>query len=521
MIEGLYKYDLSDPDMPLIPWLAVDGGTWLDSTHFQVDLRQNVQFHDGTIMDADDVVFSFNRMLYFLNASGTLPTGVPLMEPAMLYQLPDGVTPIIQSVVADDADTVTFTLNAPYAIFKKILGYPSAFILSDASVPATERATFDDPVVGTGPFRYMYFTAGTEVRYERFNNYWGENAYFDVVVHALINNPTTRNNAMLTHDIDILFDPISSLLDIFDDDPTIVYYQRGSEWGGPGLSYAYLGMNNHLINETWRSAISFAYDYDYMIEEIKQDTVLRAYSPLAPAFLPGFDQMTLDIPVHNVTRAREYMVSMGFGDMGWSDAQWEAQAASSPFRTFNYTYNLGSSTREPIYPMLLDNLADIGVGLDDAGMSWDDFLLRLYGQVYGFDALELYFVGWGPDYLDPFNMLAPLFSNISSSNSAQVNDHELEMWFIDVLAETDDVARTAIYEDILTKIVEVIRPHCFGYHSKGNYVHSADLQDRSYNAMGNWWAYPIWRNTTTSAALGLPRGTVGHTPPPWAGTVGP
>ena len=34
-------------------------------------------------------------------------------------------------------------------------------------------------------------------------------------------------------------------------------------------------------------------------------------------------------------------------------------------------------------------------------------------------------------------------------------------------------------------------------------------------------AYVLGRNTTVTAALGLPRGTVGHTPPPWAGTVGP
>ena len=517
LIEGLYKYDLSDPDMPLIPVLAADEGTWENSTTFTVNLKQNVQFQDGTIMDADDVKFTFDRMLYFQNASGTLPANVSLMGPARLYKLPDGETPIIQSVELVDSDTVSFHLNAPYAIFKKILAYPSAHILSDASVPATDRLNFDNPVVGTGPFRYIRFTPGTEVRYERYNNYHGDNAYFDVLVHVLIDNPTTRNNAMLTHDIDVLFEPIMSLLDVFDGDPTFTYYQSGSEWNGPGVSYIYLGMNNQLINETWRSAISFAFDYDYLINEIKQGIVHRALSPLAPIFLPEFNQSLLDVPYYNITRAREYMVSMGFGNIGWDDSQWEAIAASTPYRTFNYTYDLGSSP-EPRYHLLVDSFAKVGCAIEDAGMSWVDFVNTL---LYNRDALQLYFAGWGPDYLDPFNMLYPLFSNGSSSNSAQVNDPQLEMWFNEALSELDNNIRTEIYEDMLTRIVEVLRPHCFCYHNIGNYVHSADLFDRSYNAMGHWWGYSIWRNTTVTWQLGLPRGEVGHTPPPWAGTVGP
>ncbi len=44
------------------------------------------------------------------------------------------------------------------------------------------------------------------------------------------------------------------------------------------------------------------------------------------------------------------------------------------------------------------------------------------------DRLEIFHTGWGPDYLDPFNMVAPLLSNMSTANHIQNNDLEIHQW---------------------------------------------------------------------------------------------
>ncbi|MFX1552984.1 MAG: hypothetical protein ACFFBV_03575, partial [Promethearchaeota archaeon] len=80
-----------------------------------------------------------------------------------------------------------------------------------------------------------------------------------------------------------------------------------------------------------------------------------------------------------------------------------------------------------------------GVKLTLVGYSFYNYLYRLY-NIPGYEnELELYFIGWIPDYNDPSNFINPLFTPGSSSNSAQVDDDILNAWMLDCLEETDPV----------------------------------------------------------------------------------
>ena len=69
--EGLFAYNLSDPDMAIIPNLALSG-TWNPTgTEYTCILKQGVTFHDGAPFNADAVVFTWNRLSWALNATGT------------------------------------------------------------------------------------------------------------------------------------------------------------------------------------------------------------------------------------------------------------------------------------------------------------------------------------------------------------------------------------------------------------------------------------------------------------------
>ena len=113
-----------------------------------------------------------------------------------------------------------------------------------------------------------------------------------------------------------------------------------------------------------------------------------------------------------------------------------------------------------------------------------------------FDDLELYWVGWGPDYLSPMNQIQPLMSNTSTSNSAQVNDRKMEDWFIEWSVTTDMNTRYEMIHNISTYIATVLYSHVWVFHPKVISIHSADLYDVAYNALGNFWAYPVKRNET-------------------------
>jgi ABC-type transport system substrate-binding protein len=487
--EGLYQYNLTDPDLGIIPMLAADYGTWnAEATQLTIPLRQGVYFHDGHYFNASAVQWTFERINYFINASG-MPWILNETRSKIhsLYEFPNGTTILdpVNPVTINSEYSVTINLRGPYAIFEPLICYVTAYMLSPASTPKFELVnTAYGRIVGTGPFRYLYYIADTEVKFERFDNYWGGPAFFEDVTFAVINDATTRNNAMLGHTIDYLIGSMSSLFPTFDADPTITHRA-----GGRALSYYYLGMNNNRINKTWRQAISYGINYTYITEELQDGTVYRSNGPLAPDF-PGYDP-NIQAATYNLTKARELVVSMGFGSMGWTDAQWQA----ATFATWNYTYNIGNDFREDLLVLLQDNLDLLGIEIIDQGMSWADFIYRAYGYMEpgGYDSLMIYWIGWGPDYLSPFNMIAPLFSNKSASNAAQYWNHNVETWLAEVLVETDAVARQALYSQILHQIVEVDMPHAFGYHPYQHSVHSADIHGVPYNAMGSFYVYPMYR----------------------------
>ncbi|MFW9945624.1 MAG: ABC transporter substrate-binding protein, partial [Candidatus Odinarchaeota archaeon] len=96
--EGLFTTNLSDPQYTLIPLLALSLGTYsADGKELTVPLKRGVKFHDGTFFNAEAVKFSFDRLAYLMNVSGTLPGSCYYNIPTLLqslYQWPDG-TPII------------------------------------------------------------------------------------------------------------------------------------------------------------------------------------------------------------------------------------------------------------------------------------------------------------------------------------------------------------------------------------------------------------------------------------------
>ena len=497
--EGLFGYNLSDVNMPRIPLLATNYW-WQDTTHLQITLRQGVTFHDGAVWNSTSAVWNFNRIMYLTNATGTLPESSPLAEPASLYffnmtynndGVMNGGTPIIQSVTAVGAWNITFVLNAPFAPFLDLLCFEASFMVSPISTPADRFLNLNEKLVGTGPFTFDSFTPNVDVRFSRWEDYWQGMANIIEMVFSIISDTVTRNNAMLNHEIDYLISPIQSLIPSFEADSLITVKHFTDDTGIPGLSYYYLGFNNVLINETMRKAMSFAINYSYIINQMQLDLVVRANSPISPGFGSAYNASVIAAD-YNLAYARQFLVDAGVvpasmpvtnDTTGPNSNAWTGINIGS----FNYSYNTDNSFRTNLYPLLQNWLHQIGVDIIDNGGTWDAFLDKLYVHHEG---LGLYWVGWGPDYLDPFNLLDPLFNPATMSNSAQVNDPYLNYCLTLALRTTDQVARDNIYKHLQYYLANVLYPHAFGYHPKITIIHSANLTNVPDNSFGKHYFYP-------------------------------
>jgi len=417
--EGLYAYNFSDPQLKIIPRLASDYGTLSpDGKNYTVPLRKNVYFHDNTPFNATAVKFSFDRLAFLMNITGTLPSDNKNGETIVseLYEWPDG-TPIINRTEIVDAYTIKFVLNKPYGPFLPLLTFTASFILSPKSTPSNDYIYMDEAssknCVGTGPFMLESLRPGIDVRLKGFPNYWQGRPRIDKLIMIQIHDSDARNLALLTGSIDFMADPNPAYYSDMQDDPNLVLYEDSR----PTAIIQYLGMNNKVINKTWREAISYSINYSYVIDVIMEGYATRMTSVVPPAI--SFHNGSFNYPVFNVTHARKVVQSMGFGTgldskyPGTTEDQWKAAS----FMSLNYTYNTGNQVREDILTLLQNNLDLIGIDVVDAGTTWGDFLTKLYIH---HEQLNLYFVGWMPDYNDPSNFINPLFHNTSSSNSAQL-----------------------------------------------------------------------------------------------------
>ena len=498
--EGLFAYNLSDPDVPMVPRLATDFGTW-DGNVITLNLRQNVEFHSGTPFNATSVKFSLDRLAYLCNFTGTQMAGdtvygVSIIE--SIYMWPDG-TPVIDSVDIVSEYVVNITLTKEYGVFLPILTFTAAMMMDYEITPAEDyisegmaQATAVS-VSGTGPWKFLYYIPGIEAKFERNDDYWRGAGAIETLIFSVIQDSDARNSALLAGDINILLDPHPSYYDVMRAETGLDLIEAG-----PGTITQYLGFNNKVYNKTWRSAMSWAIDYDYMIDELLEGEAVRLKSPIPLGI--QYANWSFDVPVLDLTEARSYMTGMGYGTGFTTDAEWTAVAAgSSPFLSVNFTYNLGNKFREDMLVLLQGNLAKVGIKVVDNGQEWGPYLDFLYNRTStegglpgGWDRLSIWFIGWMPDYNDPSNYVNSLMANYSSSNSAQINDPTLEAYMLAGLEETNQAAREVIYHDLQEYVVEDLRPWAFGYVGRNHDCWITQLNGFPSNGMGYAYFYPCY-----------------------------
>ncbi|MCK4501133.1 Loki-CTERM sorting domain-containing protein, partial [Candidatus Babeliales bacterium] len=240
---------------------------------------------------------------------------------------------------------------------------------------------------------------------------------------------------------------------------------------------------NKLINKEMRQAISYAINYTYVIEELKDGNAARMVSPIPEGIAyHKADTVPAD---YDVTEARAILIAAGLAQgltAGSTDQEWIDLAASgTPVAAYGYQYNLGNVFREDLGILVKANLEAIGIAVTMDGMEWSAYLTLLLGE---FDGLELYMIGWGPDYNDPSNFINPLFSNTSMSNGAQVNDDWLQNAMMEALITPNLTERRDLYYDIQTYIVEDLMPWVFLYVSLSRNVLSTSIENWYRNPMG-------------------------------------
>jgi peptide/nickel transport system substrate-binding protein len=239
VFEGLTRFG---PDGSVGAGLAEAWDISDDGTVYTFTLRSGVKFHDGTDLDASDVVFSLDRA----RAEDSVNAQKALFAN-------------IASVEAVDAQTVKVTLTAPQGSFLFNMAWGDAVIVAPESIENIKS----NPV-GTGAFRFENWAQGDNIKLTRNDDYWGDAVALESATFKFISEPTAAFAAMMAEDIDAFYVyPAPENLAQFDADPRFTVLSGNTE------GETILAINNKLPpfdNKLVRQAVTHAIDRQAIID---------------------------------------------------------------------------------------------------------------------------------------------------------------------------------------------------------------------------------------------------------------
>nr|WP_305790493.1 ABC transporter substrate-binding protein SapA [Pantoea sp. 1.19] len=268
----------------LVPELAKRWEVLDNGATYRFHLREDVAFQTtawftpGRKLNADDVVFSFQRIFDRHSPwHGVNGGSYPYFDS---LQFADSV----QSVRKLDSHTVEIRLNGPDASFLWHLATHYAPVLSAEYASRLSqqdrREQLDRLPVGTGPFLLNEYRSGQFVRLARNPVYWKGVPRMPQVVIDMGAGGTGRLSRLLTGECDVLAYPAASQLGVLRDDPRLRLTLR------PGMNIAYLAFNTRkapLDKPAVRRALALAINNERLMESIYYGTAETAASVLPRA----------------------------------------------------------------------------------------------------------------------------------------------------------------------------------------------------------------------------------------------
>lgn len=182
--EPLLTIDYDDPQRPIMPLLAESVEVSEDLTEWTLTLHAGITFHHGSLLTAEDVVFTYRRA-----ADPELGTA----SASMLS--------LLEHVEAVDERQVRFRLSQPFHDFDQVLAHPLLGI-----VPADRtQEQIDTEPSGTGPFILVEFTPAERFVFTRNTSYWREGLpYLDGVELRIMPERNSQVIALTSGTIDMV-----------------------------------------------------------------------------------------------------------------------------------------------------------------------------------------------------------------------------------------------------------------------------------------------------------------------------
>jgi len=354
---------------------------WPDDRTLEIKLRRGVLFHDGTQMTADDVVFTFNRIIRE-NA---------IEYPAPHTSLRRGLAGPLESIEKLDDFTVVMHLSSPWPLGLQMLVHQQ--IVPQHYLEQVGTQGFIQHPIGTGPFRFVSADPDLEkIVLERFDDYYGGApdlppvgpACVERIIFRVIADGLTRTAALRIGEVDVVQAVPLDVVGMLAQDPDVQVRTA------PGTHPKWMEMNVNLAlfdDVRVRQALNYAVDKGRIIDQVYDGRAVALPGPLSPFNL--FVNEALEPYPYDPERALSLLA-----EAGWTDSNGDG-VLDKDGQPFVLAVDTLDAWR-PLAQELAAQLQEIGIEVDVR--YWEYRAIR--SRLLAGDRMA-YLDGWGDSAFDP------------------------------------------------------------------------------------------------------------------------
>jgi len=401
------------------PGLAESWERSEDGLKWTFHLRRDAHWHDGEPFTAQDVDFTFNRIIY----NDDLP--VSARSVFTFRHLDDASGAWRESrmtVRALDTHTIEFVLPAPFAPFLRSLGTPiyPRHILEEHVDDGSFSTTWDidtDPaeVIGTGPFLIDTYRPADRVVLKRNPHYWMKDEagnslpYLDQVVRLIVPDLEAELAGFLSTASDVhgVSGEEFAQLEPLQESQNFTIHRRGPGFGttflvfnmNPGTDtdtgnpYVAPEMLEWFRNKQFRQAVAHSINKDAIIDGIQHGLAYEQWSSISPA-AGDFHNPDVRKYEYDIAKANQILDSIG-----WTDTNGDGirEDTNGNDLEFSLVTNSGNSVREKVTTLIQKGMKAIGLRVNHRTVAFGDLVKQLT-ESYDWEAVVIGLSGGSDPY---------------------------------------------------------------------------------------------------------------------------
>jgi len=423
--DTLVRANIDNP-ADVSPWLAESWDVSDDGLTYTFNLRDDVTFASGNELTAEDVAYSFQRLV-----------ALDLGPSFLIRDLGFDETNMEETLVAVDDTTFEMTVGDSYAPSYVLAVLSGAnFSIVDAELVESHAADgdwgngwLDTNAAGSGAFVLDRMVPNEQIVMSRHEGYWAGDAILSRLIWRYVAESSTQRLLLEQGDVDIARNLSSDQLEPLRQNPDIELVQA------PRSTQLYLGLNvanEYFADPRVREAMKYLVPYEDIVNSFLRDQWIVNQTFLPQGIFGFVDSQPYS---YDPERARELLAEAGYAD------------------GFDLTVNVATrQERMDTAQAIQAALAEVNINLEIVPSD-----ARTALGVYRAREHDIYLGTWAVDYFDPASNNS-FVVNLDNSADAASNplawrnswqNEELSQMALDLVLETDSAARAAGYAELI------------------------------------------------------------------------